>query len=471
MPAKRIYQRGEFWLDIVRGAGGQPASSNYYIWWYDPAVGKQRRKSTGTNDLRLACDALDHHYLATHQPTATDQQVYSVSEALVDYYTSHGQHRPSADSIRARLKLMSRFIDHEAIAGRLRDPFLPAQLSTAFIERFRNWALEDPVVARRKDQNGEWFEVPVRKRTAATVEEAIIQLKAALKYAEDHERISRTPKIKHLTRDEVTPKRTYRLSIDGLAEVVDFSSRGAGKYVAHADLLLPLRRYLIGSICTLARPDAVYDMSVARNRGQWMSGERRFDLNPTGRIQTKKHRPVMPVADLLHTWLNATDDFLVCRNIYKLVPCSDLLEEPSQLPVASVRSGWDTMREHLKLPFGFGPKLVRHSMATILANRGVIFNELEIALGHNPLSKTTDRYVIFNPNYLRTILAAIEDVVSELARKCGDALIPPAPFRIRVAAGPRNQMLFQTPHHLGALLSYLAPPGLPLPPELHRRFH
>lgn len=471
MSAKRIYQRGDFWLDIVRGAGGDPASSNYYIWWYDPAVGKQRRKSTRTSDLQLACEALDAHYLATHQPTAADQRAYTVSEALVDYYVQHGQHRPSADSIRARLKLITRFIDHEADEGRLRDPFLPSQLNTAFIERFRKWALEDPVVARKKDANGDWFEVPVRKRSAATVEEAIIQLKAALKYAEDHERISRMPKIKHLTRDEVTPKRTDRLSLDGLAEVVDFSSRGAGKYAAHADLLLPLRRYLIGAICMLARPDAVYEMSVARSRGQWMSRERRFDLNPAGRIQTKKHRPVMPVADLLHTWLNATDNFLVCRSIYKLVPCSDLLEEASQLPVASIRSGWDTMREHLELPYGFGPKLVRHSMATILANAGVNIVELEIALGHRPLSKTTDRYVIFSPDYLATVLAGIEDVVAELARKCGDALIPPAPFRIRRTGCAGNQILSQTPHHFGVSPSYLAPQGLLLPAELHCRFH
>jgi len=28
-----IYQRGEFWLDYVRGAGGKPASDRLYIWW------------------------------------------------------------------------------------------------------------------------------------------------------------------------------------------------------------------------------------------------------------------------------------------------------------------------------------------------------------------------------------------------------------------------------------------------------
>jgi integrase len=411
-----IYQRGEFWLDFVRGAGGKLASSKYYIWWYEPASGKQRRKSTGTGDVRLACDKLDEHYLANHLPTKDDQRTYTASEALVDYFVLHGQNRPSAESIKARLKLMSRFIDFEVREGRLRDPILPAHLNSSSIDRFRKWALADPVTARKKDEAGEWVKFPIRKRSPATVEEAIIQLKAALNYAVEHERLASAPIIKHRTRDEVTPKRTYRLSVDGLAEMLDFASRGAGNYAAHADLLTPLRCYLIGSICTLARPDAVLDMSVNAARGQWMKRERRFDLNPANRIQTKKYRPVLPVAVVLHEWLTGTDDFLVSRRIFKIDPCDGNFEMATQIPVASVRSGWDTMRAHLGIPLGWGPKLIRHSMATLLANRGVSMFELEIALGHRPLSKTTDRYVIFSPEYLKTVIGGIEDVLNDLSR-------------------------------------------------------
>jgi hypothetical protein len=206
---------------------------------------------------------------------------------MVDYWILHGQHRSSAESISARLKLMSQFIDHEAKEGRLRDPFLPAQINAGFIERFRKWALASPIMVRKKNKAGEWTEVASRNRSPATVEESVIQLKAALKHAVDNDRLAVVPKIKHLTRDEVTPKRTDRLSIDGLAEVLDFAASGAGNYGAHSDLLIPLRRYAIGAISALARPDAIFDMSVAPQRLQWMRRERRFDLNPAQRIQTK----------------------------------------------------------------------------------------------------------------------------------------------------------------------------------------
>ncbi|WP_340265558.1 hypothetical protein [Sphingobium mellinum] len=48
--------------------------------------------------------------------------------------------------------------------------------------------------------------------------------------------------------------------------------------------------------------------------------------------------------------------------------------------------------------------------------------ELEIALGHRPLSKTSSHYAIFDPNYLSTIRHGIEHVVADLTRMAGPAL-------------------------------------------------
>lgn len=418
-----VYQRGPYWLDLVRGAGGKPASSNFYIWWYDRRSGKQQRKSAGANDVRLACDALDAHYLATHRSTKGDQAVYCVSLALTDYYVEHGQHRISAESIRARLKLFSRFLDHEADHGRLPEPLLPTDMDERLLDRFRTWALADPIVARKKDSEGNWTAGSSRCRSPATVEESIIQVKAALRHAYQSRRTNYLPPLKHKTRDQVTPARKYRLSVAGIAEILDFTVRGGGNYAGHPDRLLPLRRYLIGAITTLGRPDSILDMSVRPEREQWMRREQRFDLNPAGRIQTRKVRPVLPVVDLLEEWLAATDDWFVC-SIRKIDEDGGKIIQ--QVGVRSVRSAWETMRAHLKIPGGWGPKLVRYSIATILANRRADRAELEIAMGHRTLSKTTDRYVIFAPDYLQTISAGIEDVVSDLRRACPSALRPHA---------------------------------------------
>nr|WP_246359933.1 tyrosine-type recombinase/integrase [Stakelama sediminis] len=154
-----------------------------------------------------------------------------------------------------------------------------------------------------------------------------------------------------------------------------------------------------------------------------MQNERRFALNPEGRLQTKKVRPVLPVVDVLHSWLLATDEWLVCREV-KSFDENQQIDVSEQLRVASVRSAWDSAREALRLPNGWGPKLIRHSMATILANRKVDLVELEMALGHRVLSKTSSRYAIFDPDYLATIRHGIEDVLADLMKRSGGALHP-----------------------------------------------
>lgn len=302
-------------------------------------------------------------------------------------------------------------------------PLMFDHIDDSMLTRFRKWGQEDPIIARRKDAEGNWVDGERRKRAASTVEESIIQLKAALNYAFNNRRVRYVPPIKHRTRDQVTSASTYRLSVDALAELLDYSFRGAGSYSAHGERLLPLRRYIIAAVCTLARPDAIYDMSVLPGREQWMRNERRFALNPARRLQTKKVRPVMPVVDLLHSWLDATDDRMICseRAVHDPKQQVDIIE---QVRVASVRKAWDGAREQLGIPAGFGPKLIRHSMATILANRRVDLIQLEMALGHRVLSKTSSRYAIFDPDYLDTIKGGIEDVISDLTAKAGPAIHP-----------------------------------------------
>lgn len=49
-----------------------------------------------------------------------------------------------------------------------------------------------------------------------------------------------------------------------------------------------LHRFLIVSVSTWARPDAVYDLSTDPERQQWISKAAVVALNPKGRPQTKK---------------------------------------------------------------------------------------------------------------------------------------------------------------------------------------
>ncbi|MEG3093138.1 hypothetical protein [Sphingomonas sp. PB1R3] len=144
-----------------------------------------------------------------------------------------------------------------------------------------------------------------------------------------------------------------------------------------------------------------------------------FDLNPAGRIQTRKNRPALPVTSLLANWLEATDDRLVC---HESVAEEDEDRWVVQRPVADVKKAWSVMARRFGVPVGFGPKLMRHSMATLIAQRGVSQQEIPLALGHVVLPPSTRRYVIFSPAYLIQTKQALEDIASELARKMATPL-------------------------------------------------
>ena len=70
----------------------------------------------------------------------------------------------------------------------------------------------------------------------------------------------------------------------------------------------------------------------------------------------------------LANWLEATDDRLVC---HESVAEEDEDRWVVQRPVADVKKAWSVMARRFGVPVGFGPKLMRHSMATLIAQRGV----------------------------------------------------------------------------------------------------
>lgn len=171
----------------------------------------------------------------------------------------------------------------------------------------------------------------------------------------------------------------------------------------------------------MARPDAIYDISVRKDRAQWHRDAGVLDLNPDGRIQTRKHRPALPVIGLLANWLDATDDRLICGET--------IVEEPedcwlAQRSVASIKKAWSVMAGRFGIPPGYGPKLMRHSMATLLAQRGVQPDEISLTLGHTILKPSTRHYVMISPHYLVQTRQALEDIVADLGRKTRAPLNP-----------------------------------------------
>lgn len=387
---KELYRRGQFWLAWDRKADKSLRSPYPAIFWYDAARGRVRSTSTGTEDVEQAKLALDVHYLKHERgltvcPTCGQARSVTTSllatDAITNYLLMHGDHQSSAEAIAARLSHIVAYIAQLSDAGVTCD-----QVDEAWISGFRAWAIEQPVVS----SGGK-----TRARTPSTVENSVLQFAAAINHA--HRRgdtvkpaLFRPIQVKELNR---TPR--HRSTIAELARMFAYTLQPERE-----QRRAPLRRFLMISIATLARPDAAYDVSIAANRGQWDRAHQILDLNPRGRRQTKKYRAVVPVARQVAPHLNECEGRFVGSK--------------------SVQSAWHSMAVVLKLPGDGegGTKLIRRSMAKLLRDRlpASQWDEIEMFLGHRKFDSTSDIYAPFDPTYCANARQAIEAIIDEIEK-------------------------------------------------------
>lgn len=383
---KGIYQRGAYWLDWDRKRDGSLRSPYLAIFWYDADRGRTRSASTGTGDVAEGKIALDGHYLKHSEgqdicPTCGQRRNagsgYLVLQAIRDYLV----HKQDGDhAIPHRLAHVTEFIVEE---GDL--TLICERVDETWVKRFRAWLAMRPIVSKTGI---------TRDRALSTIENSVIQLAAAINYSHGRGDTARPAQFKPIPAKDVNRSPEHRSDIAELAAMFRYASdprypvkRGA------------LHRFLIGSVATLARPDAVHDINFKAERRQWNSDARVLNLNPKGRRQTRKYRPIVPVA-----WQAALHFDGAARSFY--------------VGVGSVRSAWDTMAIELGLPNEgeSGMKLVRRSMAKLLRDRlpKADWAEVEMFLGHARFDATSDIYAPFDPDYLATAKAEIERIIDEI---------------------------------------------------------
>ncbi|SDA21775.1 hypothetical protein [Sphingomonas sp. NFR15] len=417
MPAREapIYRRGKYWLDKLRREDGTPRSSSWYVFWYDPEKRREASLSTGTDDADKAVVQLDRRYLsdkgegpafchACGQPLAS-ADAYLLSDAIADYMLEHGDLQDSAVSIRARLKHVLDFLDaEEARAGGVFgiETSCAAACGNVFVTAFRAWSKEQPVVWRNKAGDV----TASRPRSGATTEESVLQVAAALNHAvnADPPRSEKRPVYRPLPRKQVSRPRRHRVEVPVIADMLAYAAEASKKRAS-------LHAFIVASLCTLARPDSVVDICVAPEREQWHSGAPTLDLNPFGRRQTNKYRPVIPVLPQLEEWLAA--ELAAYRSLDPAArKGAGFLVNYYGKPVLNVKRAWNTMLTELKLPEGreWKPYLLRHSLATILRNRGVAKWDLEGFMGHD-VTGSTEVYAI---GRFETVTRALQDILGEI---------------------------------------------------------
>jgi integrase len=343
----------------------RPNSPNWCACWFDAETRQTKRTSLGTNDFQAAQICLAEHvtkHKALRHAVPDDVLLETI---LIRYYEQHAKSLPSGEQSRHALAYWS-------------DHFPGATVSELSPQR------QDAFVAA----------LEAKSYKASYISRILSVGRAALNWAYKRQELISVPFIRDVKRDPDEEAERFRvLSMEEVARLLAASQR-----VPH------LHCFCLISLNTLARPDAVFDLGPA----QVDSAKRLISLNPKGRRQTKKYRPVVPISNTLLPWLeNCEDERYVLYN---------------GKPVASVKKSFAKAVIEAGLT-AVSPYCLRHTMATELRARAVTEWEIMGMMGHkNAAARTTERYARFRPEYLGEAVSAIDAYFADLKREFGNQL-------------------------------------------------
>ncbi len=157
-----------------------------------------------------------------------------------------------------------------------------------------------------------------------------------------------------------------------------------------------LRCYFVLGLGTAARPSALLQLD-------WSQVEPGLiRLNPPGRRQTKKRRPVVPVCDELGRYLG---------NWRQGQTCGPVIEFYGR-EVKCIKTAWRATRRRAGLGKDCTPYSLRHTVARWLRAHSVPKWEVEALLGHRSLgSGVTETYATADPRHMAQTREALSSLI------------------------------------------------------------
>lgn len=216
-----------------------------------------------------------------------------------------------------------------------------------------------------------------RGMSAATIRYELGMLSVALRWAVKNEKIRKAPDIWRPDQPERKVRNLTRRQFEKWFEQVR---------APHARLYVEL------GIATMARPTALLELTWDRvdfDRGT-------VDLNPRGRKQTRKRRPVVPLND---------DALAALKAAYAGRQGPTVIERGGK-PVASVKKAFHAASERSGM--SVTPYTLRHTGAVWAAEAGVSMDELAQFMGHDDAATTSKHYARFSPDHLRRVANAVQ---------------------------------------------------------------
>ncbi|MES2902706.1 MAG: site-specific integrase [Pseudomonadota bacterium] len=161
----------------------------------------------------------------------------------------------------------------------------------------------------------------------------------------------------------------------------------------YADVLAPhARLYALLGLFTMARPSAILELTWDRVDFD----RKQVDLNPRGRRQTKKRRPVVALNDEA---LEALQEAHKARQSEYVVErgAKRILNIKKAFQAASARSGIHVT-----------PYTLRHTGAVWAAEAGASMDELAQFMGHDDSATTSTHYARYSPGHLRGVATKVQ---------------------------------------------------------------
>ena len=181
-------------------------------------------------------------------------------------------------------------------------------------------------------------------------------------------------------------------------------------------------RYVIIALNTCARNEAIFDLELSKQVNFEIGT---IDLNPVGRRQTKKRRPIIRMTTNLAAWFKHWGEDkpiqryqdTVEKRLNRLGKRGDEFDENG-------KQTWTALNMPEMTCY-----TLRHFMATNMrrTSKPVSREQRSKWLGHtvNEGSKTTDWYEKFDPDYLEEPMRATEEIIMRLQNHTHRSLLAP----------------------------------------------
>ena len=358
--SERPGQIGAYWLSRKPGRAGRDDA--WCRTWYDERTRQTCRVSLGTTDFREASLRLAAWVVSNERSGNAAPDQVLIETLLLNYWNDHAQHLPSAKTQWLGLSYWQEYWARRTVAD----------ITPHEQRRFREWL--------------------ARRGTGASGIDRILSVgRAALNRARKWQEIAEVPHIFGTMTAEAKRARDPKgrpISPEELARLMD---------AARSRHMLT---FLLLAANTLARPAAILELGPA----QFDATHGLLDLNPPGRTQNKKFRPIVPVTATVLPWL--------MRN----VGSSGRYVSYRNKPVGSILHMWRLTRAAAGLNERVTPYSIRHGLARELRKRRVPTEQLSLVLGHLPSGSaaTTSIYAPYEPGFLADAADAIEDVMAEV---------------------------------------------------------